>query len=134
MRYAQQMVVLSLAGLRRLRFPTESGESDPSRDRAAQTVLVSLALASVAYLRDLGHHLRSRCTLIPMSRPTFEIVDVNGETSGFSLDAGAIGDIFKRSVEHALTQGLKWDTDPIHLPPQGDLIGLIHASRESVQA
>src|SRR5690606_11882499 len=65
MSYALQTSVLSLAQLRRLRFPTADGQRDAQRDAAARTVLAALGLAAVALSRQSGCDLRSRCVLVP---------------------------------------------------------------------
>ncbi|HEX4614261.1 MAG TPA: type I-U CRISPR-associated protein Cas7, partial [Urbifossiella sp.] len=64
--YAEQTTVLSLAALRRLRFPTEVGKpSKPDADLAARTVLATLALAAVAHQMDPpDYFLRSNCQLV----------------------------------------------------------------------
>lgn len=59
MAYAEQRTVLSLAALRRLRFPT-AGQLNPAADLAARTVLVALGLAAICLLDDDGYDLRSR--------------------------------------------------------------------------
>src|SRR5579884_2411365 len=64
MAYAEQTVVLSLAALRRLRFPVQNANSDQTTiDDAARTVLAALALAAVCSLDREGFDLRSRCLL-----------------------------------------------------------------------
>ncbi len=56
---AEQTVVLSLAGIRRLGFGT------PEESEAAQAVLAALGLVAVLAAADDGYFLRSRCQLSP---------------------------------------------------------------------
>ena len=60
--YAEQQTVLSLAALRRLRFPV-NGAAQPQTDLAARTVLAALGLAAICFLDEDGYDLRSRCLL-----------------------------------------------------------------------
>ena len=83
--HAEQTVVLSLAGLRRLSF----GDADLE----ARTVLAALALLAVLAADDRGLDLRSRCLLVPQPGGALrlELVVKDGTTVPLELDlAGAI--------------------------------------------
>ena len=61
--HAEQTAVLTLAGLRRLRF----GE-DGERNVAARCIIASLGLVAMAEQDVQGYALRSRCDLVSMAR------------------------------------------------------------------
>jgi len=64
---------LSLAALRRLRFPLDGvSESDRRVDVAAQTVLVAIGLATTTLAREDGD-LCSRCQLFQESESDWEL-------------------------------------------------------------
>ncbi len=60
--HALQTSVISLAALRRLRFPIDGKWTDEA-DQAARTVLVALSLCAAALADESGLDLRSRCVL-----------------------------------------------------------------------
>jgi len=105
MSHALQTTVLSLAGLRRLRFPDEDGSPETQRDDAARTVLSALALAAFSYSREAGYDLRSRCMLVPNGPSPYELIDTGHH-------------------------GLVWDKAPIRLIPTEGLVELIRRSRD----
>lgn len=82
---AEQTIVLSLAGLRRLSFG--------GGDVEARTVLAALALLAVLAAEDRGHDLRSRCLLVPQKGGALKLALVakDGEATPLELDLdGAI--------------------------------------------
>lgn len=126
--YAQQTTVLSFPALRRLRFPLTDGSTSDEIDRAARGVLAALALAAVAYQRQEGYDLRSRCLLVPVGPASFELVDGEGGTHSYSLDAQAAKEIFEQAVAAARQAGLPWTEDEIVLAPSDRLVALIRKS------
>jgi CRISPR-associated protein Csb1 len=127
--HALLTTVLSLAALRRLRFPTEDGASD-ARDRAARNVLAALGLVAIAAARDRGYWLRSRCGLIADGSQDLEIVSSDGKISSLSLDTPLAVDTYRQAVTDAKKVGLPWLAEPIVLRPQPKLIDLVMKSRE----
>jgi CRISPR-associated protein Csb1 len=119
--YAEQTTVLSLAALRRLRFPastevsvkteepTKTGNRADSKtdhaarseaDHAARTVLAALALAAVAHQIDPpDYFLRSNCQLVLKADPVFKIVFSASKTEKFTLTASEADEIFKQAVQ-----------------------------------
>ena len=82
---AVQTTVLSLAGLRRLRFPL-NGNCEPATDDLARTVLAALGLCAATLMRESGCDLRSRCQLIPTQESLWELLDNPGsKPNTFSL-------------------------------------------------
>jgi CRISPR-associated protein Csb1 len=137
MSHAVQTTVLTLAGLRRLRFQTDcAGERVPAEKRdtaetVARTSLAALALAAIVYQRDNDFDLRSRSILVAGQPLVLEVVGRNGGEPGrFSLSKSEAAALVK-AAEHAARQhGFGWDPKPVTLLPAPKLSGLIRKSRE----
>lgn len=126
---AVQTTVLSLAALRRLRFPLNGGpDSDPNADLAARTVLVALGLTATALARG-DADLRSRCQLFPVSESSWELLDKPGsEPQSFELDAGAAITLLNEAVQDAKNAKLPWE-GKISLTPSDELVELVRRSQ-----
>ncbi|MCK6529495.1 type I-U CRISPR-associated RAMP protein Csb1/Cas7u [Myxococcota bacterium] len=131
MLHAQQTVVLSLAGLRKLRFPSAgaSVEARVSRARAAWTALGALALAAVVHQHSDGFDLRSRCALVPEAAPVFEEVLPDGAVRGFTLTPDEANSLLARAAEVLGRVGLPWRGEEIVLEPNPDLVTLLQRGR-----
>lgn len=137
MDYALHTVVLSLAGLRRIRFQTRSdGTRLPSAIRAeaeiaARTSLAALALAAVVLQAENGYDLRSRSLLVPVDPLCFEIVRGGGEESTrFTLDPEEAARLLAESQAAARAMGMGWVEDPLTLRPAPKLAALVRRSRD----
>ncbi len=137
MDHAVQTTVLSLAGLRRLRFVSDvQGNPIPDDARgeaelAARTALAALALAGVVYQRDEGHDLRSRSLLVPTEPFRFELLSRDGsEPRAFTLDRTGAAALLGQAMEAARAHGLGWDRVPVTLKPAPKLASLVRKSRE----
>jgi len=126
---ARQTTVLSFTQLRRLRFPDEKGNSVEGRDVAGRTVIAALALYAVALNQEQGYQLRSRCQLIPVESPKFELLGrTQSEREEFELDSDIAEAALKGAVEAAARLGLKWNSGRIPLEPRPDLVKLVEMS------
>ena len=128
---ARQTTTLSLAVLRRLRFPLDGKvDSDNEVDVAARAALAALGLAAGTLgRRDMD--LRSRCQLFPESASVWELLDHPGQTPEvFDLDAGAAIGLLREAVDEAKLSGLPWEEDPIELTPSPALVELVRKSQE----
>jgi CRISPR-associated protein Csb1 len=137
MSHAVQTTVLSLAGLRRLRFQTScAGERIPDENRdaaetAARTALAALALAAVVYQRENDYDLRSRSILVANGPLVIELLGRDGgEPQKLSLSRAEAAALLKAAESKAREYGLGWDPKPITLAPAPKLAGLIRKSRE----
>lgn len=137
MSHAVQTTVLTLAGLRRLRFQTScAGERIPDDQRdaaevAARTALAALAIAAIVYQRDSGYDLRSRSALVATEPLVLEIVaQGGGAPQRSSLTKEAAAKLLHEAEQRARRFGLGWDKRPITLVPAPKLAGLIRKSRE----
>lgn len=127
---AELCAVLSLPGLRKLRFPRADGTPDAARNHAARTVLAALALAALALQREQGGlDLRSRCLLIPAGLAAYELIAADGSVTPFTLDAEAACALFEAARLAAEAAGLEWPSQPVVLEPQPKLIELVRRSR-----
>jgi CRISPR-associated protein Csb1 len=141
--HAVQTTVLSFPALRRLNFPVaqKENESDSefaARQRgtnlAARTVLVALALVSVALNEQSGYDLRSGCLLVPEGPGTFEWLNSHASAKTFSLDVPGAKALLNEAIEEARRFGLKWNPASIRLKPSDNLQTLIRLSRAKAAA
>ena len=127
---ARQTTTLSLAVLRRLRFPLD-GTADPAYevDLAARTALAALGLAAGTLARN-DVDLRSRCHLFAEGASAWQLLDRPGETPReFTLDPDAALGLLSDAVEAAKDVGLPWE-GVIELSPSPVLIELVRRSQE----
>lgn len=152
LREAEQIAVLTLAGIRRLRFPPTGETWTPcteqmERDNAARTVLAALGLCSwwLAF-GGAGMNLRSGCDLYRPEEPIWELLDVPGkDTRTFAFANGSAERLLKDAIKAAAELkdkdgkklepkwNLKWRCEPIKLKPSDNLIQLILNSQELVK-
>ena len=127
---ARQTTVLSLAALRRLRFPFDgAADSDHETDVSARTALAALGLAAGTLARN-DADLRSRCQLFAETAPTWELLDRPGEPpKAFDLDQDAALRLLADAIEEARKADLPWE-DRIELTPSEDLVELVRRSQE----
>lgn len=125
--HAEQTVVLSLAGLRRLGFGAGASE--------ARSVLAALALVGVLANETRGHDLRSRCLLVP--RPghalTLEVVGRDGNCTPLTLDLQGALALYAEAVAdlpQALAFGQPAGQPLATLSPSPKLAHLIVESRK----
>ena len=127
---ARQTTTLSLAVLRRLRFPLD-GAADPERevDLAARTALAALGLAAGTLARN-DVDLRSRCHLFAEGASVWQLLDRPGETPPeFALDSDAALGLLNDALEAAKDAGLPWKGEA-DLSPSPDLVELVRRSQE----
>jgi CRISPR-associated protein Csb1 len=141
MSYAIQTTVLSLAGLRKLRFPmTVEGKAFGTEERdaaeaAARTALAALALAAIAYQRHDDYDLRSRSLLVATNPLVFEVLGRDGgEATRFQLDRTGAAQLLTEAEKQARQHGLGWERGPVELKPAEKLARLIRQSRRLRQA
>jgi CRISPR-associated protein Csb1 len=128
--YALQLSVITLSGLRRLRFPI-NGKLDPKVDDAARAVLATLGLVAITASRDRGYALRSRCDLVAEGLAEFEVVAHDGSATKHQLDTKAAIALYQAAVERATKLGLPWNDEPTRMKPQDKLVKLVKLSRDA---
>ncbi len=134
MAYAEQTTVLSLAALRRLRFPVEGADESRQNDvnDAARTLLAALGLAATCALDKEGYDLRSRC-LLDGEPGQFAFVGHGAERT-FKLSADQAFVLTDRAAKSAVQLGLPWPVKPLTLRPSADLRLLVLMSRRKSMA
>ena len=127
---AIQTTVLSLAAIRRLRFPLPGHpDVDKQVDSDAKTVLAALGLLGAVLSREEGADLRSRCQLVPTQVFIWELLDKPGEDPRtFELDAETAVTIFNQAVQIA-REALPWE-GTISVTPHPELLKLVKRSQE----
>lgn len=139
MSYAVHTAVLSLAGLRRLRFQDRlDGERIPPEQRdevetTARTALAALALAGIVYQRNNGYDLRSRSLLVASEPLRFEVLGRDGGAPSVFKLTDAAG-LLREAVDAARKVGMGWNAKPVILKPTEKLAHLIIKSRELTAA
>ncbi len=129
-RYALQTTVISLPGLRRLRFPVE-GDLSVEVDDAARTVLAALGLCAATLAAEAGYDLRSRCLLWPTEPVRWELLGTPGEEPVcFTLSVDEAIGLLDGAIDAATKAGLPWRTDPIELKPSEKFVELLQRSQQ----
>ena len=118
--HAKQTTVITLAGLRRLRFQG----ADESAGRAA--------LASLAILGAEGEptysSLRSRCDLTQDGGAEWELVEADGTTKPFKFDVMEVVEWLEESSKELEPHA--WKKEPTVIRPSKSLVDLIKKSRQ----
>lgn len=136
--YAEQVTVLSLPALRRLRFPQRSDGTAIDREArsaveiTARTALAALGLAAIAYQRTNGFDLRSRCAMRALGPLSLELVRAEEPEGGpevYSLDRDAAKELLDRAAQALKKVDMPWRTEPVDLKPAAKLVALIRKSR-----
>lgn len=127
--YAEHSAVLSLAQLRRLRFPKD-GEYNPQAEDVVRTVLAALALVGLTLSIERGADLRSRCLLFPESQLIFELLDQPGKPVSFTLSSKEAIQLLETAVMTAAKFGMQWESNPVILAPSAELIALVQKSQQ----
>lgn len=134
-RFAEQVVILSLPALRRLQFPMGGGKVDPQVNDAGRTVLAALGLCAAALAAEKGFDLRSRCLLWPNELLTWELLGKPGEKPvQVALDSDSAIALLKEAVVAAGKVGLTWRENPLVLDPAPQLLALVKKSQEMASA
>jgi CRISPR-associated protein Csb1 len=120
--YAEHRAVLTLAGLRRLRF-----EGD-ERDAAGRALLAALGLLAIAEQDARGYALRSRCDLVCDDVAGLELVHADGATEAIDLDLPGARALY--GAAHAAAQQAGFEFRSLTLKPQPKLVEIVRRSRE----
>ena len=131
---ARQTTTLSLAALRRLRFPLNgAADSDRGIDLIARTTLAALGLAAGTLAR-VDTDLRSRCQLFAVQKPVWELLDRPGESpQEFELSPEDALKLLQKAITEAEKVGLPWEGE-VQLTPSPELVDLVQRSQELASA
>ncbi len=122
--YIEQTSVVTLAGLRRLRF----GAGD--RTPAARALLAALGLVALLEQDARGFALRSRCDLVCDGAAPLELVKFDGSTEAIELDLNAARALYADCVAAVRKAGFTFSSEPLKLKPQAKLVQIVQKSRE----
>ncbi|MEW6428630.1 MAG: type I-U CRISPR-associated RAMP protein Csb1/Cas7u [Thermodesulfobacteriota bacterium] len=127
---AVQTTVLSLAALRRLRFPLNGDPtSTPEVNLAARVALAAIGLAGASLARAQGADLRSRCQLFPTGPFAWELLDdPSVPPQIFSLPPEAALTLATEAIGAARKAGLPWMRE-VQLTPSANLLELLRRSQ-----
>ena len=129
-RVAKLTAVITLAGMRRLRFPVD-GAFDKDRDYAARAVLAAMGLFALARQNENGYDLRSRCCLKAPTKPRFEFVRNAASDERFEIDAQSAGETLAQAIEAAQKLGLPWNAGEMLFHPNEHLQKILVNQAES---
>ncbi len=127
--YAEQTAVITLAGLRRLRFG-----KDEEKNAIARAYLAALGLVALTQADAQGYALRSRCDLVCEGAAPFELVAFDGSVTPIELDTDGAVALYREAFAAAQGAGFKLDPTPVRLEPQDKLIEIVKKSQEKALA
>lgn len=133
--HAEQTVVLTLAGLRRLRFPPlgetwQANDEQKRRDEAARLVLGAIGLTAATLAAEAGYDLRSGCLLHDGQPPVWNLLDRGGDDQAWEIPSEAAISMLGDAINAAESAGISWRSEPLVLQPSDDLVELIRRSQE----
>ena len=120
--FVEHRTVITLAGLRRLRF------GDMERNEAARTMLAALGLVAITEQDARGYALRSRCDLVCDAPANLEIVQADGGTEQLPMNREVAQALYRESYALAQKAGFRFDS--LRLVPQDKLVDIVRRSRE----
>ena len=120
--YAEHRAVITLAGLRRLRFGSDE------RNDAGRALVAALGLVALAEQDVGGYALRSRCYLVCDGPAPLELVRADGSTETVDLHREAALALYSDAYARAESAGFRFES--IVLTPQDKLVEIVRRSRE----
>lgn len=122
--YAEHSVVVSFAGLRRLRF------GDAELDVTGRAVLATLGVVAHLLQVNQGYALRSRCDLVCEGQAPLELVRFDGSVDALDVTLDDAMQAYDASLAAAQEAGFSLNFTPVRLKPQEKLVDLVLQSRE----
>lgn len=122
--YAEQTAVLTLAGLRRVRF---GGAAE--RDTAARSLIAALGLVALLEQDVQGYALRSRCDLVCEGAAPLERVAFDGTVKTVELTRDQAVALYQEAYAKARAQGFELVDEPVRLEPQPKLVHIVRESQ-----
>lgn len=120
--YVEHRAVITLAGLRRLRFGSNE------RDVAGRALVAALGLVALAEQDAGGYALRSRCDLVCDGSAPLELVRADGSTETVGLGRDEARALYQDTYARAESAGFRFES--IVLTPQDKLVEIVRRSRE----
>lgn len=121
--YVEHRAVITLAGVRRLRF------GGGQRDAAGRQLIAALGLLALVEQDARGYALRSRCDLVcDGGAAPFERVHADGSTTPVRLDRSAVLALYRAVYALAEQAGFRFRS--LTLDPQDKLVEIVRKSRK----
>ena len=120
--YAEQRTVMTLAGMRKLRF------GSPERNTAGRAMVAALGLLALYEQERDGYSLRSRCDLVPDGAAPLELVHTDGTAEPIELNVNEARALYRNAYERAEVVGFTFQN--LHMQPQAKLVELVRRNRE----
>lgn len=127
--YAEQTAVITLAGLRRLRFGGSA-----ARDDAARALIAALGLVALVEQDTQGYALRSRCDLVCDGPAPLEIVGFDGRATTLELTRDEAVALYAEAIDAARAAGFALSGEPVRLLPQDKLVHIVRESMNKALA
>jgi CRISPR-associated protein Csb1 len=127
--YAEQTAVITLAGLRRLRFG-----GNVARDDAARALIAALGLVALIEQDAQGYALRSRCDLVCDGPSPLEVVAFDGTVTSLDLTRDEAAALYAEAIVAARAAGFALPAKPVRLLPQDKLIHIVRESMNKALA
>jgi CRISPR-associated protein Csb1 len=127
--YAEQTVVITLSGLRRLRF----GEGQ-ARDEAARAMIAALGLLALVEQDRQGYALRSRCDLVGDGPAPIELVAPDGGVTPIMISVEDAAFLYTEAKARAANAGFRFNDKPLRLKPQEKLVQIVRDSMHKALA
>jgi len=127
--YAEQTAVITLAGLRRLRFGGSA-----ARDDAARALLAALGLVALIEQDAQGYALRSRCDLVCDGTAPLEVVGFDGRVTPLELTRDDAVTLYAEAIAAGREAGFALAPEPVRLLPQEKLIHIVRESMNKALA
>jgi CRISPR-associated protein Csb1 len=121
--YAEQTVVITLAGLRRLRFGGSA-----ARDVAARAMIAALGLLALVEQDAQGYALRSRCDLVCEGPAPIEVIGFDGSVQTMELTRDQAVALYREAINAARAEGFALAAEPVQLLPQEKLVHIVRES------
>ena len=137
----EQVAVMSLAALRRLRFPVDhsgaplQGDVRNQAEISARAAIAALGVAALAYSYEMDFDLRSRCLLVPKRAPRMELLNRDGsDPIEVTSDRHGAARLLEDAARSTAEAGLPRSSGSLRLVPSPKLIDLIKRSRDPIIA
>lgn len=127
--YAEQVSVITLAGLRRLRFG-----DDGAKNVAGRCLIAALGLLALVEQDEQGYALRSRCDLVPDGPGPLELVRADGTVETVEIDVEAARALYASAFAMAQNAGFHLSGEPVRLMPQDKLVHIVKDSMQRALA
>lgn len=128
MEYAEQTLVITLAGFRRLGF------GDEKKNLAARAYLAALGMLAAVEQDACGYALRSRCDLVPEGKASWELVHADGSATTLDLTVESARSLYSDALKALKAEGFAIRLRSTRLVPQSKLVAIVQQSQERALA